>query len=70
MYDSLSNEISVMTSVGLSREVHYIEQEIENQDPEKAGSNIANLSMEIQKGKYDGSNEAFVRMLLKHDEER
>lgn len=67
MYSSLPDAVFMMTSKGLSREVQYIEQEIVNQDPERAGSNIATLSMEIQKGKYDGSNEAFGRILSKDD---
>lgn len=59
MYGFLSDTAFIQTSSGLSREVQYIEQEIENQDPKKAGSSIASLSMKIQKGKYDGSNERY-----------
>lgn len=59
MYGFLSDTAFVQTSSGLSREVQYIEQEIENQNPKKAGSSIASLSMKIQKGKYDGSNERY-----------
>ena len=44
---------------GLTREIQYIEQEVFMQSPEKAGSAIASLSMGIQKGKYDGTNESF-----------
>lgn len=59
MYGFLSDTAFMQTSSGLSREVQYIEQEIENQNPKKAGSSIASLSMKIQKGKYDGSNERY-----------
>ena len=59
MYGFLSDTAFIQTSSGLSREVQYIEQEIENQNPKKAGSSIASLSMKIQKGKYDGSNERY-----------
>ena len=51
MYGFLSDTAFIQTSSGLSREVQYIEQEIENQNPKKAGSSIASLSMKIQKGK-------------------
>lgn len=59
MYGFLSDTAFIQTSSGLSREVQYIEQEIENQNPKKAGSSIDSLSMKIQKGKYDGSNERY-----------
>ncbi len=41
MYGFLSDTAFIQTSSGLSREVQYIEQEIENQNPKKAGSSIA-----------------------------
>lgn len=62
MYESLPDAQFMMTSVGLTREIQYLEQEIYNQDPQKAGENIANLSMGIQKGKYDGTNESFKKL--------
>lgn len=39
MYGFLSDTAFIQTSSGLSREVQYIEQEIENQNPKKAGYN-------------------------------
>jgi hypothetical protein len=67
MYNSLPNTAYMMTSIGLSREVQYVEQEIVKQDPENAGSNIASLSMGIQKGKYDGSKGALDRLISKNE---
>lgn len=34
----------------------------------KAGIDIVNLSMGIQKGKYDGSNDAYRRLVNESDE--
>lgn len=62
MYESLLDAQFMMTSDGLTREVQYMEQIIENQNPRKAGSSIATLSMGIQKGKYDGTDESFERL--------
>ena len=62
MYESLPDAQFMMTSDGLTREVQYMEQIIENQNPQKAGSSIATLSMGIQKGKYDGTDESFERL--------
>ena len=57
-YQSLMDELPessyIVTNKGLSREVQYIEYEINAQNPNSAGRNIASLSMGIQKGKYDG----------------
>lgn len=57
MYADLSEEIFLTTTVEGKREIQYINQEITNQDSHSAGSNIASLSMAIQKGKYDGVKE-------------
>ena len=61
MYESLPNAKYVLTRTGLAKEVQYREQEIFNQDSRSAGSRIASLSMGIQKGKYDGTEEAFKK---------
>jgi hypothetical protein len=66
MYNSLPDTTYMMTSIGLSREVQYVEQEIVNQDLENGSSNIASLSMGIQKGKYDGSKGAFDSLTSKN----
>lgn len=65
-YQELVNELPeesfVVTGMGLSKNVLYIEQEIDSQNPNKAGKNIASLSMGIQKGKYDGTVEAIEKL--------
>ena len=61
MYGLLPDTPYIMTGIGLTKEVQYMEQEIYNQDPKKAGSSIASLSMGIQKGKYDGTDEMFEK---------
>ena len=51
----------MITGMGLGREVQYIEQKITELNPDKAGSNIVGLAMGIQKGNYDGTDEAFAK---------
>lgn len=63
LMDELPKSLYMVTNRGLSREVQYIEYEIDSQNPKGAGSNIAALSMEIQKGKYDGTDEAIKRFI-------
>lgn len=46
------------------RIIRYIEQEIDSQDPRGAGSNVATLSMEIQKGRYDGTEEKIKKWIV------
>lgn len=54
MYDALPvREIPLMNQ-GLSSKVQYIEREIRALDPDRAGAEVAEVSMRIQKGKYDG----------------
>ena len=57
MYEALPDTPFMMTRSGLTRKIQYMEQEIYNQDEKKEGSSIAVLSMVIQKGKYDGTDE-------------
>ncbi len=61
MYEALPDTPFMMTRSGLTRKIQYMEQEIYNQDAKKAGSSIAVLSMGIQKGKYDGTDETFEK---------
>lgn len=63
LMDELPESLYMVTNRGLSREVQYIEYEIDSQNPKGAGSNIAALSMGIQKGKYDGTDEAIKRFI-------
>jgi len=59
MYEMLPDASSLMVGVGMMHEVQYIEQEVLCQNPMNAGSKIASLSMGIQKGKYDGSDNSY-----------
>lgn len=70
MYYQLPEAPFMMVSfgAGLTREVQYIEQEVFMQSPEKAGRAIAALSMGIQKGKYDGTDESFHQWTGKPNE--
>lgn len=67
-YQSLMDELPessyIVTNKGLSREVQYIEYEIDAQNPDSAGRNIASLSMGIQKGKYDGTAAAIEKLTM------
>lgn len=67
-YQSLMDELLessyIITNKGLSREVQYIEYEINDQTPNSAGRNIASLSMGIQKGKYDGTAAAIEKLTI------
>lgn len=67
-YQSLMDELPessyIVTNKGLSREVQYIEYEIDAQNLNGAGRNIASLSMEIQKGKYDGTAAAIEKLTM------
>lgn len=63
MYESLAKTGYMIAGMGSGLQVQYIEHEVNNQAPSKAGSNIASLSMGIQKGQYDGSNEAFEKLI-------
>ena len=67
-YQSLMDELPessyIITNKGLSREVQYIEYEIDAQNPNSAGRNIASLSMGIQKGKYDGTAAAIEKLTI------
>lgn len=61
MYYDLPDVPFMMTSFGsgLTREIQYMDQDVYMQKPTSAGSDIASLSMGIQKGKYDGTDQSF-----------
>lgn len=61
MINALPDESYIITGMGLDRKVQYVEQTINALDADKAGSNIAALAMGIQKGKYDGTDEALIK---------
>lgn len=64
LVDELPESSYLVINKGLSREVQYIEWEIGSQNPNSAGSNIASLSMGIQKGKYDGTVAAIEKLTM------
>lgn len=55
LINALPDEVYTVTCRNSSRDVQYIEQVVTTMNAEKAGSKIASLSMQIQKGKYDGN---------------
>lgn len=61
MVENLPDNDYIITGMGLGREVQYIEQTVTGLNPKTAGSKIASLSMGIQKGKYDGSDETYEK---------
>lgn len=54
MYDSLPVRGFLLTGQGLSSKVQYIEREVRKLDPDSAGAKVSEMSMQIQKGKYNG----------------
>ena len=64
LMDELPESFYMVTNRELSREVQYLECEINAQKPNSAGRNIALLSMGIQKGKYDGTAEAIEKLTM------
>ncbi|XOQ44316.1 MAG: Dot/Icm T4SS effector [Clostridium sp.] len=58
IYDSIDHKPYLMTPHGLSNRVQYIEMHITS-DLSSDDSDIAQISMAIQKSKYDGTDETF-----------
>ena len=58
LFDSIEDKPYIMTAQGLSSEVQYIEVRT-TASLSDHGSDIAQISMAIQKSKYDGSEEKF-----------
>ena len=54
MYDALPVKGLPLMNCGLSTRVQYVEQEVKTLDPDGAGAKVSEVSMRIQKGKYDG----------------
>ncbi|MGO5444172.1 hypothetical protein ACTQXY_11755 [Faecalimonas sp. LCP19S3_D12] len=63
LYDLYCSTMSMPREYNQPGQVQYMEYDIEAQTAKQAGANIAQISMGIQKGKYDGSIEAFNRLL-------
>ena len=54
MYDALPVKGLPLMNCGLSTRVQYVEQTVKTLDPDGAGAKVSEVSMRIQKGKYDG----------------
>ncbi len=67
MYSSIDDKPFLMTDKGFSDEVQYIERRITSQ---LSGyqSDIAQISMAIHKSKYDGTDQAFKKWILRLDD--
>lgn len=63
LFASLPDKSFVTIGIGASPKVQYVEQEIVGQTAKAAGSNIASVSMGIQKGKYDGTDKAIENLI-------
>lgn len=64
MYDSSKDKSYVMTSVGFSSEVQYVDKyEIARLDD--YSSDVSQISMAIQKSKYDGTDEKFKESIIR-----
>lgn len=55
MYDALPVKGIPLMNQGLNTKVQYIEREVKALDHDSAGAKVSEISMQIQKGKYDGS---------------
>ena len=64
MYSSIQDKPLVITTRGLSDEVQYIEKYITSQLTGYQ-SDIAQISMAIQKSKYDGTDQMFEKWVLR-----
>lgn len=63
MYSSLPDQSFVVVGIGTSSKVQYVVQEIVGQNANAAGNNIATISMGIQKGIFDGTDESIQKLL-------
>ena len=64
LFDSIEDKPYIMTAQGLSSEVQYIEVHTTASLLDH-GSDIAQISMAIQKSKYDGSEEKFNEWIFR-----
>lgn len=67
LYDSLPYKTFVLTQGGASTEIQYIEHPSTSSITDMS-SDIAQISMAIQKSKYDGTDEKFNEWVLRFDE--
>lgn len=64
MYSSIKDKPLLMTACGLSDEVQYIERYVTSQLTGYQ-SDIAQISMAIQKSKYDGTDQMYKKWVLR-----
>lgn len=64
LYNGIENKLFVMTQEGLSSEVQYAERFIDSGLTDFS-SDIAQISMAIQKSKYDGTDEKFGELIMR-----
>ncbi|MBR3019000.1 MAG: hypothetical protein IKH57_18290 [Clostridia bacterium] len=64
LFDSIEDKPYIMTAQGLSSEVQYFEVHT-TASLSDHGSDIAQISMAIQKSKYDGSEEKFNEWIFR-----
>ena len=64
LFDSIEDKPYIMTAQGLSSEIQYIEVHT-TASLSDHGSDIAQISMAIQKSKYDGSEEKFNEWIFR-----
>lgn len=67
MFDSISDKPYLLTAGGISTEVQYVEIPTTSGLSDH-GSDMAQISMAIQKSKYDGSEEKFKEWVLRFGE--
>ena len=66
MFSLLPDQSSVIVGIGKNSKVQYVVQEISGQSEKSAGKDNAAVSMGIQKGRFDGTDEA-IQKLLRRD---
>lgn len=69
LYESIENHQYMMSDQGLSNKVQYINRNI---TAEFSGdrTKVSQISMAIQKSKYDGTNESFKKLALSFNSEK
>lgn len=68
MYDSIEEKAYIMTENGFSSDVQYIEI-YRTSGLSDYNSDIAQISMAIQKSKYDGSDENYREWVVRFNED-
>lgn len=67
MYDSIKDKPLMMTASGFSSKVQYWEQHVTSQITDYQ-SDVAQISMAIQKSKYDGTDKTFKKWVVRFDD--